>query len=77
MQFPQYSVVRVLGFCVPPSAEDDGISRRPPRVGDIACVVEVYSDPPGYEIECTADDGTCLWLHSFKSTDVQLELVKQ
>lgn len=46
-----------------------------PRVGDGAAVIEVYSNPLGYELECSGKDGITSWLRSFAPEDVALEVV--
>jgi hypothetical protein len=51
------------------------VGSRSPQVGDVATVVEVYSHPPGYELECATPQGTTMWLESFAEDEVSLELV--
>lgn len=70
----QYDVVRVIGI------KGEGAPVMPeyrlPRVGDIARVVEIYTNPPGYELECVSPDGGTEWLASFVADDVTLEYIK-
>ena len=76
MQFAQYDTVRVVGLHKAVDFERDSFNQRAPRIGDIACIVEVYSDPSGYELECSADNGETEWLLAFSPNDIELELVK-
>jgi hypothetical protein len=76
MQHAQYDVVKVKVIRRAVSFEPDGTNRRPPRVGDIATIVEVYADPSGYELECCDPDGITEWLLAFRPEDIELEPVK-
>jgi len=67
--------VRVLSveYVVPWSdfAED----ARPPRIGDVATVVEVLhapGHPDGFECECVDDHGRTLWLATFHAEALEL-----
>ena len=68
----QYDKVRILALT---SGGAASIAHRPPRVGDVAYVVEVYSNPPGYDLECVDADGDTEWLSSFSASEVVLEIV--
>lgn len=70
----QYDVVRVVGM----KGETPQVSmgNRSPRIGDRACVVEVYADPPGYELECVSARGETEWLASFPADGVTLEYIE-
>jgi len=70
-----YDVVRIKELRKPVDFQPDGISVRAPSVGDVAAVIEVYSKPPGYELECSGKDGSTIWLWSFMPEDVELEVV--
>ena len=35
--------------------ESNTFNTRPPRIGDIATVIEIYTNPPGYELESPDD----------------------
>jgi hypothetical protein len=76
MQFAQYDMVKVVGLHKAVSFEHDSSNQRSPRVGDIAYIVEVYSNPPGYELECSATNGETEWLLAFSPSEIELELVK-
>lgn len=76
--FNQYDVVRLIQFLRPIDGfkVDGFFNNREPAVGDIATIVEVYDDPPGYDLECCAsNDGITTWLHTFAPDSVKLELV--
>jgi hypothetical protein len=76
--FNQYDVVRVLGFGVGADLTLSEFYERPPRVGDTATIVEIYDNPPGYELECCDghSGGATTWLRSFRVTEIKLELLK-
>jgi len=76
MQFRQYDVVRVKALTVQPNTPLDEFNRRQPVIGDVATIVEIYSSPPGYELECSDADGITQWLIAFGPDDVELELNK-
>lgn len=73
--FKQYDVVRLKALREPVHFESDGISRRAPRVGDVAAIIEVYKDPPGYELECSGSDGITEWLCAFSPNDIEFEKI--
>jgi hypothetical protein len=70
-----YDVVKIKELRTPIDFQPDGTSVRAPSVGDVASVIEVYSNPPGYELECSGQDGITIWLCSFAPEDVELEVV--
>jgi hypothetical protein len=35
--------------------EPNTFNTRPPRIGDTATVIEIYTNPPGYELESPDD----------------------
>lgn len=76
MQFAQYDVVKVKGFSTDKHAEPNAFDRRPPKVGDVATIVEIYSNPAGYELECSDADGVTEWMIAFAPHEVELELIK-
>lgn len=76
MQHAQYDVVKVKAIRRDVSFEPDDTNRRPPRVGDIATIVEIYANPPGYELECRDHEGITEWLLAFRPEDIELEPVK-
>lgn len=63
-KFSAYDVVRIERLPAR-DASDDAFNLRPPRVGDIATIIEIYTDPPGYELECSGQDGITQWLIAF------------
>ena len=72
----QYDEVRIIELRNGPGT--GFFWRREPQVGDIAFVVEKYANPPGYDLECVADDGRggSLWLTTLLANEVVLELVR-
>jgi len=75
MQFAQYDTVRLVGLHKAVDFQPDPLNQRSPRIGDIACIVEVYTNPAGYELECSATNGQTEWLLAFSPSEVELELV--
>jgi hypothetical protein len=53
----------------------DPFNLRPPRVGDVATIIEVYDTPPGYELECSGEGGITEWMLSFSSEEADFELI--
>jgi hypothetical protein len=77
MQFKQYDVVKVKALHVEVGKDSDAfnIRIRQPVVGDVATIIEVYSKPPGYELECSDGNGITQWLLAFGQGDIELDLV--
>ena len=74
----QYSVVRIVALHTDfdQSNVENGFDRRIPRVGDLVAIIEVYRSPSlGYELECSAPDGTNEWLVTFAPGDAEFEVV--
>jgi hypothetical protein len=77
MVFKQYDVVKIVRLNKSEWAVD-GFSRRPPQVGDIATIVELYASPQiGFELECVAPDGQPQWLHTVTPADIEFELMSR
>lgn len=70
-----YDVVKVKKLHRPIDFQPDGTSFRAPAVGDVAAVIEVYTNPPGFELECSGKDGITIWLHAFAPEDLELEVI--
>lgn len=75
MQFKQYDVVRVMALHVEATKASDAFNLRCPVIGDVATIIEIYSKPPGYELECSDVNGITQWLMAYGPEDIQLELV--
>ena len=71
-----YDVVRITELRQPIDFQPDGISVRAPRVGDVATIVEIYRNPPGFELECSGRDGVTTWLWAFAPQDIGFEVVE-
>ena len=74
MKFSQYDTVTVKRILVPIASLHNQFDLRSPMVGDVAYIVEVYSDPSGYELECSDVNGITQWLIAFGPDQVELEL---
>ena len=66
-----YDAVRIEELSKPVCSEDGDI--RQPQVGDVAWVIEIYENPPGYELECSDKNGITQWLQSFRPNEIKLE----
>ena len=77
-KFQQYDVVRLIGFGPNADLNPSEHDKRPPQIGDTATIVEIYEDPPGYELECCdgSSEGITTWLRSFGVSEIILELLK-
>lgn len=76
MGFTQYDVVKVKGFSTEKHTEADAFNRRASKVGDLATIVEIYTNPPGYELECSDSNGVTEWLVAFGPGEIELERIK-
>lgn len=74
-EIKQYDVVRIKALRHSMDFVPNACNTRPPRIGDIAAVVEIYTSPPGYELECCDSNGITEWLHAFPPEDIELEKV--
>jgi len=74
MQFKQYDVVRIMAFNIEQSALVVQSNLRQPMVGDVATIIELYSFPSGYELECSDANGITQWMMAFRPEEVVLEL---
>lgn len=75
MSFKQYDVVKVVALHALKQEIGHSFDLRPPRIGDIATIVEIYATPPGYELECSDKEGITQWLQAFAPGDIGLALV--
>jgi len=66
-----YDAVRIEELRKPASLLDGDI--RQPQVGDVVWVIEIYENPPGYELECSNKDGITEWLQAFRADEIKLE----
>lgn len=76
MNFLQYDAVRIKRLPLSVTIASDVFNLRPPRVGDVACIVDIYANPPGYELECSDADGITQWLVAFAPDEVELECLE-
>jgi hypothetical protein len=68
-----YDAVRIMELRQPVrSALGEG-DRRKPQCGDVAYVIEIYENPPGYELECSDKDGITEWMQAFSPDEIKLE----
>ena len=75
MKFKIYDVVRLVAINNQQMLESDTFNLSPPKVGDVATILEIYDDPPGYELECCDEYGITVWLLGFREGDIRLESV--
>ena len=74
-EIKQYDVVRIVRILNDAAARESPFGQRPPRIGDEATVLEIYTDPPGYELECSGSDGVTIWLGGYSPNDLELQRV--
>jgi hypothetical protein len=72
-----YDAVRIKVLCRPLGVVPECFNTQEPRVGDVAFVIEIYEDPPGYELECSGEDGITKWLLTFSPEEIELEKVPE
>lgn len=65
MQFAQYDVVKIIRFLTKNPVQTDVFNKREPRVGDVVAIIEIYTDPLGYELECCDEQGITEWMIAF------------
>jgi hypothetical protein len=76
MQFKQYDVVRIVELLSPVKEVKSEFNVRAPEPGDIATIVEIYTNPYlGYELECCDSAGNTQWLVTFNPSDINIELL--
>lgn len=75
MAIAQYDIARVTQLRTAGPQLVDAFNLRAPAVGDIATVLEIYDNPPGYELECSDENGITQWQMAFRAEDIVLEPV--
>ena len=76
MEFKQYDTVRVINILSQKKMMKAEFDLVEPKAGDIAAIVEVYTNPIlGYELECVDKDGITQWLVTFEPNEIEMELV--
>ncbi|WP_281556009.1 hypothetical protein [Thalassomonas sp. RHCl1] len=72
----QYDVVRIKEIISLPTFKVDSFNQRAPQVGDIATIVEIYSDPClAYDLECSDGDGITIWLLAVTPDEMLFEVI--
>jgi Domain of unknown function (DUF4926) len=73
MAIKQYDLVRVVRVRDGRFTDSPPAIQRHPVVGDVGTVVEVYrGDPPGFEVECCAEEGqVTVWLEVFRPDELE------
>lgn len=66
-----YDAVKIEELHKPASLSGGDI--RQPQVGDVAWVIEIYENAPGYELEFSDKDGTTVWLQAFRAEEIKLK----
>ncbi|MEI8373441.1 MAG: hypothetical protein WCJ35_11495 [Planctomycetota bacterium] len=75
--FSMYDEVRVVKVLSKAAMERFPQDQRPPQPGDTATILEIYTRPPGYELECCDDQGMTIWLGGYGPDDLELERIWQ
>jgi hypothetical protein len=60
LNFKQYDAVRLKKINLPIPCAKNEFNLRQPEIGDIAYIIEIYSTPPGYELECSDANGSSI-----------------
>lgn len=76
MQFAQYDFVKIIRFLTKNPVQTNAFNKGEPHVGDVASIIEIYTDPLGYELECCDEQGITEWVIAFEPDEIELELVK-
>ncbi len=78
-KYKQYDVVKIVSFKNLKLIKKTEFDKNIPEIGDIATIVEIYTNPSiGYELECSdRKTGETLWLYTFKPEQIQLELANK
>ena len=75
MPLKQYEVVKVRQLLRAPEEYDGwGVNQRPPRVGDVGCIVEILGAvglPDNYVVESVSTDGMTIWLGDFMAGELE------
>lgn len=72
LSISQYDVVRVIRIRDARFDDAKVFYQRHPRVGDVGTVVEVYTNPIGFEVECcAAGDGKTTWLDAMYPEELE------
>ena len=67
----QYDTVRVVALVNKKRVLKAAECRlRPPRVADQAVILEIYSDPLAYNLECCDESGRTIWWGTFACEDL-------
>jgi hypothetical protein len=70
-----YDAVRITELRQPVRYDLGEGDIRKPQVGDVAWVIEIYENPPGYELECSDKNGITEWMQGFSPDEIKLEKV--
>ena len=70
-----YEAYRIKAFRQPIRSDLGEGDLRKPQVGDIAWVIEIYEDSPGYELECSDRNGITEWMQALAPGEIVLEKV--
>jgi len=74
MNISEYDVVRVIAE-IPEDRIDRGISKRPPKIGDVGTVVLAHATQPrreaAFAVECVEPDGHTIWLADIFASELE------
>lgn len=67
----KYDVVRVVAIRGDRFARERTAFQRPPQVGDVGAILEVYTD--AFEVECVeCETGVTIWLEAMFPEELQI-----
>ncbi|WP_298769157.1 hypothetical protein [uncultured Shewanella sp.] len=74
MKFAQYDEVKLIKIINQKVMTKKGWGYRDPEVGDIATIIEIYSNPEvAYHLECNDENGATAWDLMVIPDDIELK----
>jgi len=70
-----YDAIRITALRQPVRYDLGKGDSPEPKVGDVAWAIEIYENPPGYELECSDKNGITEWMQGFSLVEIMLEKV--
>ena len=74
-QLAQYQLVRVRSLRHDPAHYDGwNVNQRPPAVGDVGTIVDIFRAPgvpENYVVESSGPDGVSIWLGDFLAEELE------
>ena len=73
IEFRKYDTVKIIEILNPEKTHKSDFNLAAPKAGDIATIVEIFTDPcVGYELECSDKNGITQWLVTFESGEINM-----